>query len=348
MPPAIRSRLDPVWGFYALAAAFVAIGGWHLLTEGDGLGPVLEMFIIVALAAVPLYTGIELRRDASPESASRALDLTLVTVVALALLAIAVANVWTLEGTSPDESAFMIWFGGALGAAFGSRGGIATVRSEAAYERAAELNRLLKMNQRVLRHDLRNELAVVIGHLDNVEARSGNDADIARIRDHVEELLDSSERARRVVDIWEVDDRAEFDLAAVAAQERDRLTEQYPGADIRLNVPAGCRVRAHLALDEALAELLANAVEHNPSDVTVWVTAVRREGHVFLEVADTGVGLQQKDREAVFITEETPLAHARGLGLVFVYWVVVGSDGALAVDDVQGGGTAIRLRLPAA
>ena len=343
-----RHRWDPVWGFHALAVAFVAVGGWHLLTEAEGIGTVLESFIIVGLATVPFYTGAEIRRDGSLERARRALDLTLVTVVALSLLAVAVAVIWTLEGPKPEDAPFMVRFAGALGAALGSRGAMATVRSEQAYERATELNRLLKMNQRVLRHDLRNELAVVVGHLDNVESRLGDDSEIDHIREHVEELIDSSERAHRIVDVWEVDARTEFDLAALVADVREQVIEQHPDADISIHVPSGCRVRAHLALDEAVEELLANAVEHNPPDVSVAVTAVHRGDQVFLEVADTGDGLQRTDREAVFLTEETPLSHARGLGLLFVYWVVAGSDGELVIDDLDEGGTAVRLRLPVA
>jgi len=348
MAPSLNPQWNPVWGFHALAVAFVAMGGWHLLTEGEALGTALEVFIIVGLASIPFYTGVELRRDDSPEAARRALDLTLVTVVALSLLAVAVAVIWGIEGTPPENAPFMVRFAGALGAAFGSRGGLTVVRSEQTYDRAAELNRLLKMNQRVLRHDLRNELAIAVGHLDNLESRLGDDHDVIRIRKHVDELLASSERARRIVDVWEIDDCGEFDLVTVVARARGRIIEQHPDAAISISVPAGCRVRAHLALDEAIEELLANAIEHNPPDVTVTVTAVHHDGQVFLEVADTGVGLQHKDREAVFLTEETPLSHARGLGLLFVYWIVAGSDGALDIDDIDGGGTAVRIRLPAA
>lgn len=348
MSPPSRAQWDPVWGFHALAVAFVAIGGWHLLTEGAGLGTALEAFIILALASLPFYTGVELRRDGVTESASRALDMTLVTVVALSLLAVAVTVIQALEGTPPAKAPFMIWFAGALGAAFGSRGGLIVVRSEQTYERTVELNRLLRMNQRVLRHDLRNELAVVVGHLDNVESRLSDDPDVARIREHVDELLASSERARRIVDVWELDEQGEFDFVTVVARARERVIEQHPDAAISLHVPAGCRVRAHLALDEAVEELLANAIDHNPPDVSVTVTAVQHDAQVFLEITDTGVGLQQKDREAVFLTEETPLSHARGLGLLFVYWVVAGSDGALDIDDLDTGGTAVRIRLPAA
>lgn len=343
-----RIRWNPVWGFHALSVAFAVIGGWHLLTGGPGLGTVLETFIIVALATVPFYTGVEIGRDDPRTSATRALDLTLVTVVALSLLAVAVAVIWTLDGATPTDASFMVRFAGALGAAFGSRGGLTTVRSERAYERVTELNRLLKMNQRVLRHDLRNELAVVVGHLDNVAARLGDDGDVDRIREHVAELLASSEHARRIVDVWEIDDRTELDLAQVVTRARDRVAERHPDADITLHLPAAYRVRGHPALDEAIEELLANAIEHNPSDVSVSVAAVRDGEAVFLEVADTGVGINHKDREAVFLAEETPLSHARGLGLLFVHWVVVGSDGELVIDEVDGGGTAVRLRLPAA
>lgn len=354
MRPSPPVRLPPIWGFYALAVAFVAMGGWHLFTKGRGFGTVLEAFMIVALATVPLYTGLEIRRDGLLADSNRVLDLTVVTAVSLSLLAVAISFIWTIEGGGADKASFMVWFAGSLGAAFGSRVALATVRSKQAYDRATELNRLLKMNQRVLRHDLRNELAVVVGHLDNIASRLGDDADadadvdVDRIREHVAELLDSSECARRIVDVWEIDDQAEFDLATLAREERDRLAADHPNAEVTVAVPEGCRVRAHIAFDEALAELLANAVEHNPSDVSVSVGAVRRDDKVVLEVTDTGVGLRRNDREAVFLTEETPLSHARGLGLLFVYWVVAGSDGELTMNDAEGGGTAVQIRLPAA
>lgn len=347
MDPFERLRRTPEWGFHALALAFGGVAVWHLLAEGVGIGSVLEAFIIASLAVIPSYTGIQARRQGiSDDGCRRALTLTLGAVVAFAALAVAVAMVWRLEGTAPQEAAFMVRFGGVLGAAAGARTALGTVRSREMYERATQLNTLLKVNQRVLRHNLRNELAVAVGHLDNLGERVGeDDPDIATIRARLDDLLETSALARRVVEAWEAEGTAVIDLGIAADRAVAAVRERHPDADIAVSVPAACAVRAHPALCEAVEELVENAVVHNPPGTRVTVRGRTDGDAVTLDVADTGVGMQRRDREAVFLDEETPLSHGRGLGLVFVYWVVEGSGGDLALASGDSEGTTVRMRL---
>lgn len=345
----LRRRWEPAWGFYVLGVAFVGIGVWHLLSEGEQVGTVLESLIVLSLALLPFYTGYELtRQDISAAGRQRAVDLTLGLVVVFALLAVAIALIWSLEGTPPDDAAFMVRFAGALGAGIGSQAALASVRSDEEYERAQQLNSLLKVTQRVLRHNLRNELAIALGHLDNLEREQGASDDIDAARRHLEKLLANSEQARRIVDVWETDDEMTVDVRALVTERCDRVRDRHPGADITVRVADDCRAAVHPAFGDAFEELVTNAVKHNPTDVAVTVAAVRSRRSVFLEVADTGVGLARGDREAVFLSEETPLSHGRGLGLVFAYWTVTESGGELSFAERDDGGTVVRVRLDAA
>lgn len=340
----------PKHGFYALGLTCFGLGGAHYLLEGEGLGTLLELFMIWGLSAIVLHTGYRsAERHVSPSGRWRALLLGVGVTAAFTLLAFAVWLTWFLEGKHM-ELTFLLSFAAALGAAVGTRSSLYAVESDERLTESQQLTKLLKINQRVLRHNLRNELSVVLGHLENIEAADSTDDigdDVRIIRDHLEMLLETSERARRIVTIWDTDTKREFDLASLVADQASRLRARHPDVDLTTTLPEECRVTAHSALPLAVEEALTNAVEHNPADVSVTATVRARGGDTaVLEIADTGGGIPTFDRDAIAQPEETALSHAQGLGLWIIYWTVEASDGTLDIDENDPEGTVIRITLP--
>ncbi len=345
-------RIQPKHGVYSLGILCFGLGVVHLLTEGEGLGTALESFIICSMSGLVLVTGYQLAdRPISKRGQWQTVWVGVGVMVSFALLALSIWLIWSLEGDQTELS-FLVSFASSLGAAVGVRGGLYAIESEERLDEARDLANLLTINQRVLRHNLRNELSVSLGHLRNIEAadRSAEtERDVRMIEKHLQRLLTTTDRTREIVSIWENDRTVEFDLATVLEGQIARIREEYPGVEIATEFEADCRVNCHSALPRAIREALENAIEHTPEGTSITARVRRgRDGKAVVEICDTGKGIPKFDVEAIEGQKETPLNHTQGLGLWIIYWTVKMSDGTLDLVAGSPQGTTVRITLPEA
>ncbi|QLD87362.1 HAMP domain-containing histidine kinase [Natronomonas halophila] len=310
------------------------------------------MLMITGVSTIILYTGYELSgRPISEAGQWRALLIGTLVAGSFAVMAFAIWMTWSLDGRN-DELSFLLSFATTLGAAVGTRVSLFAVESNEQLAETQELTKLLRINQRVLRHNLRNELSVVLGHLGNIERATETDDvtdDLRVIREHLDGLLETSDRTRKIVSIWDTPGSVDLELTSVIENQLQQVRQEYPTGTLSSTLPEECWVTAHPALPIAIEEALTNALEHNTTDVSVTVTAAFRDDDtVQLTIADTGTGLPETDREAITLPEETPLSHTRGLGLWILYWATQMSDGTIAFEDNDPTGTVVRITLPAA
>jgi signal transduction histidine kinase len=101
-----------------------------------------------------------------------------------------------------------------------------------------------------------------------------------------------------------------------------------------------------------VSNLLENAVRYNRPGGEV-VASVRREGSdVVLEVADTGLGIPDADRDRIFERfyrvdkARSRAAGGTGLGLSIVRHAVHRHGGDITVSSVLGEGSTFRVVLP--
>jgi len=341
------THVPPRYGFAALGGCCFGLGARHLVFEGPSVGIALESLLILLLSSVAFYTAHDLPRwGISRPGRWRAVRIGAATALGFAALAGVVWLIW-LIGHHAFKLSFLLSFAASLGAAVGSRGSLYVVKADEQLTEAQELATLLSINDRVLRHDIRNELSVALGYLTEIGDANG-DAEtreqVATIRDHLESLLGTSERTRRLASIWRTDALCSVDLVAVVEEEVAQLTAEAPDATIRTELPERCVVRTHPAVPVAVEEALRNAVEHN-DDVTVTVR-VWRDDAVHLVVADDGRGIPRIERRTLRNAEETPLEHTEGIGLWLIYWAVSRAGGTVEFADNDPRGTAVRIRLP--
>lgn len=211
--------------------------------------------------------------------------------------------------------------------------------------------RRLAVLRRVLRHNIRNDMNVVMG-----QARSlADELDDPTLRERAEsieryaaDLVDTSEEARAIESLLD-GDGAETTAVDLAALVRDVVREQRAeGADSRFEVavPDGVSVAAGEHLELAVGALLENAVEHGGEDVTVEVSVDADEQWVELGVADDGPGIPSAERNVVAGSREiSQLEHGSGLGLWLVRWVVESYGGEVDIEAADSGSVvSIRLR----
>jgi PAS domain S-box-containing protein len=211
-------------------------------------------------------------------------------------------------------------------------------------DRQTREQRLTVLN-RILRHNVRNELDIVLAHADHVEdetLRSG-------IRESATNLLELGETAREAEEVMTASTESPetVDLAAAAravAEEYHTLDD----AEIAVDCPAELPVSSHRTVVRAvLAELVENAVEHGDDAVTHVEITVREgtDAAAEIAVADDGPGIPERERQVLAEGTETQLEHGRGIGLWFVNWAVtqLGGDLDFRENDPEGSVVTVRL-----
>ncbi len=106
------------------------------------------------------------------------------------------------------------------------------------------------------------------------------------------------------------------------------------------------------ALRTLLSNLVDNAIRYTPEGGRVDVSAGLREGRPYLEVADTGPGIPERDRARVFDRffrrgEGGTSATGSGLGLAIVKAIAERHGATIALADAPGGGLAARVEFAA-
>ena len=205
---------------------------------------------------------------------------------------------------------------------------------------------------RVLRHNLRNDMTVILGHASLLTADlDGDHGDsAATIRDTArrwDRLIDKVQQVRQVATVdpdWE-----RSDLASVLDGLERRLAETYPDATITVLHPESGVATVRPEIELALAELCENALDHATHETPAVAVAVSTRSGPWIEltVVDDGPPIPDSELVPIEAGETTPLLHATGLGLWTVRMAVdrVGGDVELVVNDDHG--TAITIRYPA-
>jgi hypothetical protein len=199
----------------------------------------------------------------------------------------------------------------------------------------------LAVVNRVLRHNIRNDLNVVRGLVSHVIDRGDLcDDDRERLETVIrraDEVVDIAEKARyvqRTVDEAVVR-RTTLDTPVTAAVER--IADRHPDAAVRLRGDDRLdqSVIADANLDTALVELLQYGIDERtepPRTVTLTVGDRSTEtAHVDVEYPDGPV--PPRDRQVLDRGLETQLEHCRGLGLWLAKWIVGHAHGRLRFPE---------------
>jgi signal transduction histidine kinase len=193
---------------------------------------------------------------------------------------------------------------------------------------------------RVLRHNLRNDMTIIGGCAEALQERcSGSDADLAeRILDTSNGLVQLTETARKLEQNLDEPSALEpTDVVALVTASVRKIREEYPDATVSVDAPDVATARIAPRLETAMTELLDNAARHAGEAPSIDVGVSVRDERVVVRVADDGPGLPENERAVLVSGEETPLVHGSGLGLWLVHWIVGSCDGSLRVDDDADG-----------
>lgn len=207
------------------------------------------------------------------------------------------------------------------------------------------------LNQ-IVRHDIRNDLQIVLAALEIIE-ETGDE----RTRTHVERALKSTREAIELTntakEMSEVmlrgeDEYEPIDLRTTLQEEVDHLHTAYPDTEIEIHgtIPA-VDLRADAMLSSVFRNLLTNAVQHNDTDQPyIRVTASETENRVQVTIEDNGPGVPDALKDEVFGKGvKGDQSRTTGLGLYLVRRLVDNYGGEVWIEDVDPTGTAVTVEL---
>ena len=209
-------------------------------------------------------------------------------------------------------------------------------------------------------HDLRAPLGVIQGNawlLADLPQLDEEDRGVAR------EILDAINRMRALIDNVldvgriEMGIAAEFediDVASVlrAVLAASEATSRRKGIALALDVAADLpRVRGSaLRIEQAVANLIGNALKFTPPGGNVRLSAGRDDGWVVVRVADSGPGIPPALHGRLFRKFSTLGEHreheGNGLGLAIVKTLVEAHGGRVSVESEVGKGSVFAFALP--
>ncbi|WP_050048829.1 PAS domain-containing protein [Halanaeroarchaeum sulfurireducens] len=214
-----------------------------------------------------------------------------------------------------------------------------------------EHQRQLRILDRVLRHNVNNNMNVVLGYAEMIEERA--DGDIAsyagNIEANSERLLDLADKQRKITDfLSDLPPVETVDVEQTVDRTIDRVRSEYPDAEISWQCPDTLLAGANGALEDAIWELLTNSIIHsNREDPAVSVTASTTGATVTISVVDENEPIPELEREVLTgVNGIDALHHGSGLGLWLAKLIVEHADGRLRFQENEPHGNIVRIELP--
>jgi PAS domain S-box-containing protein len=222
------------------------------------------------------------------------------------------------------------------------------------YERRLEGQRdNLEILNQVVRHDIRNDLQVVVGYATVLREFVDDEG-----REHLERVIasgrDAVEITKTAADVAEVmlsatTETKPIGLRYVLTDRIDEVAETHTNAILTTEgtIP-DVAVPADDMLGSVFKNLLTNAVVHNDGpvrEVTISVTVA--DDTATVRVADNGPGIPDARKDAIFEDGEKGLdSEGTGLGLYLVETLVDRYGGDVWVEDNEPTGAVFVVELP--
>lgn len=244
----------------------------------------------------------------------------------------------------PSLVANFIAAGAVLGVLFGT-----VSELSGKYDRTRRLNRQNSVLNRVLRHDIRNDMSVIIAHAEML--RDGH------VDDEASALRTIQHRANDVVDLADTVRTIEslkaggtetVDLRAIVDDRIDELESRPLDVEVTLDQPDVDHIPVDEKATSVVDNLVENAVEHNDRRPEIEITVDYEPGDrtVELIVEDNGPGIPDEQIQVLDADRETGLDHSDGLGLWLVTWLVDHCGGTLDVRTGESRGSTVSVEFP--
>lgn len=215
--------------------------------------------------------------------------------------------------------------------------------------------RRLRLLNRVVRHNLRNETNVLVGYADRLKSAVEEktlEEEVETILEIATEIGTLSDSIRQIEEIAKPNatERTPTKTGELVQEVAADIQAKYPAADLTVDIRADSTVNADRGLFHAIKHALDNAIvhdDHQIASVEVVVTTKPSTGQAEVRVIDTGPTIP--DVEIDVLNEDVEASstyHGSGLGLWVMQWCVDSHGGELIFDKNSPRGNVVRFLLP--
>ena len=207
-------------------------------------------------------------------------------------------------------------------------------------------------------HELKTPLTYISGYAELIETGMASEQDTVRfahgIHNSANRLLTLINDIIRLSELDGTEEEADTELLnlhemAQNCVEMLKMSAEKHKVTIALN-GTECYVTANRQMmEELLYNLCDNAIRYNNPGGSVDVQTYAREGHTYLVVKDTGIGISKEHQERIFERfyrvdkSRSKSTGGTGLGLAIVKHIIAKSHAELELESEPGKGTTIRV-----
>jgi two-component system OmpR family sensor kinase len=201
-------------------------------------------------------------------------------------------------------------------------------------------------------HELRTPITVIQGNLDTLSTSDVEDRDTLAV------VADELERMTRLVNellLLGSSERPDFlrptptDLSRLAISLATKAQTLGPLDWSTRSTLSGWAVLDSQRVTQAVMQLVANAVAHNPNGSAAELVFTGDGGALDFSVVDHGAGVAAADRERIFdrfARVDRVHGDSTGLGLSIVAAIAAAHHGSVRVTDTPGGGATFTFSVP--
>ncbi len=237
-------------------------------------------------------------------------------------------------------------------------GAIQDISERKAYEQTLKDQRdNLDILNQVLRHDIRNDLQLVLTYTELLEDHTDEEGKeyLQTVQTSAFNAVALTQTARDLAEVMLQSDieNESIKLAPVISNEQEEAQTSYPDATVSVegSLP-NVSVTGNEMLGSVFRNLLKNAVQHNDNEnpaATVSVTKREPDDVIEVRVADNGPGVPDEQKAKIFGKGEKGLhSDGTGIGLYLVQSLVDTYGGSVSVEDNEPRGTVFVVELPVA
>lgn len=223
-------------------------------------------------------------------------------------------------------------------------------------ERLEAKTEQLEVLNRVVRHDIRNDMTVILGWSEQLQDHVTDERQDAldRVLEKSRHVVELTEVAREFVESLSDDQTIELKpiaLPKILETELASARDSHPDATFRVSgdLPQ-VSVQATEMLSSVFRNLFENAVRHNDKETPeITITAEEATESIRVQIADNGPGIPDNQKEQIFGKSEKGLdSPGTGIGLYLVHTLTEQFGGRVWVEDNDPEGAVFIVELPKA
>ena len=232
--------------------------------------------------------------------------------------------------------------------------GVSTdITDQKEHERMLEEQRdNLEILNQIIRHDIGNNLQLVVAYGNMLEDYVENDGEefLGQIMDAGREAVEITQTAGEVTDVLlsSETDQTPVNLKPVLVTQIDYVRENHERALVSVEgTLPDIAVLADEMLDSVFRNLLNNAVVHNDKKIPkVIASATANDDGIQVRIADNGPGIPDEQKDQIFEEGEKGLdSEGTGIGLYLVQTLVERYGGAVWIEDNEPEGSVFIIEL---